>query len=112
VELSLRLFLTDGRLSLPQLVRVTSEAPARIWGLYPRKGALQVGSDADFVLVDLAIEGVVEAARLHGKNNLTPFEGRPTRGAAVATVVRGMVVMRDGEVVGPPRGRMVGGIST
>ncbi len=107
VELSLRLFLTCGRLTLQQLVRATSETPARLWGLYPRKGAIQVGSDADLTLVDVSVEDVVEAARLHGKNNLTPFEGHRTRGAAVATVIRGNVVMRDGQLLGSPRGRMV-----
>ncbi|HEX8967988.1 MAG TPA: amidohydrolase family protein, partial [Chloroflexota bacterium] len=95
------------RLTLQQVVRATSEGPARTWGLYPRKGALQIGSDADFTLVDLAAEGVIQAAGLHGKNNMTPFEGRPTHGAAVATVVRGQVVMQDGALVGPPSGRMV-----
>jgi dihydroorotase len=111
VETSLRIFLTygvhAGRLTLQQLVRATSEGPARAWGLFPRKGALEVGSDADLVVVDLSLEDVIEERRLHGKNNLTPFEGRRTRGAPVATVVRGQVVMRDGELVGPPRGRMV-----
>jgi dihydroorotase len=111
VEISLRLFLTygvhAGRLTLQQLVRATSEGPARVWGLYPRKGALEVGSDADLTLVDLSVEDTVEERRLHGKNNLTPFEGHRTRGAAVATVVRGHVVMRDGELRAPPGGRMV-----
>ena len=111
VEISLRLFLTHGvhagRLSLQQLVRATSDAPARIWGLYPRKGALQVGSDADLTLVDLDMEDTIDPDRLHGKNNLTPFAGYHTRGAAVATVLRGRIVMRDGELIGPARGRMV-----
>jgi dihydroorotase len=107
VELSLRLFLTYGGLSLQRLVQAMSEAPARIWGLYPRKGAIQVGSDADLTVVDLSVEDIVEAARLHGKNNLTPFEGRRTRGAAMATVLRGQIVMREGELIGPPRGRIV-----
>jgi len=53
------------------------------------------------------VDDVIEEPRLHGKNNMTPFEGRRTRGGAVATVVRGNVVMRDGELIGPPRGRMV-----
>jgi allantoinase len=111
VETSLRLFLTygvhAGRLSLEQLVHVMSEGPARTWGLYPRKGALEVGSDADLAIVDLDLEDVIEERRLHGKNNLTPFEGRRTRGAAVATIVRGQIIMRGGELVGPPRGRMI-----
>ena len=111
VEISLRLFLTyavrAGRLSLQELVRVTSEEPARAWGLYPRKGCLAVGSDADLTVVDLEVEDVVEEQRLHGKNNLTPFEGHRTVGAAVSTVVRGQLVMKAGELLGEPRGRMV-----
>jgi dihydroorotase (multifunctional complex type) len=111
VETSLRLFLTyavhTGRISLQQLVRATSEGPARTWDLYPRKGALQVGSDADLTVVDLSLEDVIEEGRLHGKNNVTPFAGRRTRGAAIATIVRGHVVMRDGQLIAPPLGRMV-----
>jgi dihydroorotase len=93
VELSLRLFLTyavhAGRMSLQQLVRAMSEGPARAWGLFPRKGCLEVGADADLTLVDLEVRDAVEERRLHGKNNLTPFEGRPTVGGAVGTVLRG-----------------------
>jgi dihydroorotase (multifunctional complex type) len=111
VEISLRLFLTyavqAGRMSLEQLVRATSYGPARIWDLYPRKGAIKVGSDADMVVVDLEQEDTIQAERMHGKNNLNPFEGRPTRGAAVATIVRGHVVMQAGQLLGAPVGRMV-----
>jgi dihydroorotase len=109
VETSLRLFLTlavsTGRLTLSQLVRATSEKPARVWGLYPRKGVIRVGSDADLTLVDLEREDTIEAARLHGKNNLSPWEGVRTRGLAVGTVVRGRVVMRDGALCLAPGGR-------
>jgi dihydroorotase len=111
VEISLRLFLTNavhaGHMSLQQLVRATSEGPARAWGLYPRKGCLAVGSDADLTVVDLVVEDMIQESRLHGKNNLTPFEGQRTVGAAVATVIRGQVVMHRGELLGEPRGRMV-----
>jgi dihydroorotase (multifunctional complex type) len=111
VETSLRLLLThgvaEGRMTLAQLVRATSEAPARIWGLWPRKGAIAVGSDADLTIVDLDAEGVIEEARLHGRSNLTPFEGWATHGAPVATIVRGRIVMRSGELVGAPRGALV-----
>ena len=53
-------------------------------------------------LVDLGRPGVIRAAELHGKNNLSPFEGVATRGAAFATIVRGRCVMRDGQLVGEP----------
>ncbi len=111
VEVSLRLFLTyavaTGKMSLEQLVRATSEGPARVWGLHPRKGAIALGSDADLTILDLDAAGIIDEEQLHGKNNVTPFHGRPTKGKAVATVVRGRFVMRDGELEGSPRGRVV-----
>lgn len=111
VETSVRLFLTygvnSGRMTLQQFVRVACEGAARTWGVYPRKGAIRVGSDADLTVVDLDRTGSIEAARMHGKNNHNPFEGHRTRGEAVATIVRGAFAMRDGELVGEPRGRMV-----
>jgi dihydroorotase len=116
VETSMRLFLTHGvhagRLTLEQYVRGSSEGPARTWGLYPRKGAIAIGSDADLAIVDLQREGIIEEARLHGRNPMTPFEGQRTRGSAVATIVRGRVVMREGELVGRPEGRLVQRVPT
>ncbi len=105
VETLLPLLLTEvasGRLRLERLVHLTSEGPARAWGLWPRKGAVQVGSDADLTLVDLKRAGTIRAADLHGKNNLSPFKGSQTRGAPVVTIVRGQIVMRDGDLVGQP----------
>lgn len=111
VETSVRLFLTYGvhanRMSLQQYVRASSEGPARTWSLYPRKGAIRLGSDGDLTIIDLDKEGVIREAEMHGKNNANPFEGHKTRGQAVATIVRGRIVMRDGELTGPPAGRMV-----
>jgi dihydroorotase/allantoinase len=113
VEISVRLFLTyavsAGRMSLERFARASSEGPARTWGLYPRKGAILVGSDADLTIVDLEAADTIEEARLHGKNNLTPFEGHPTKGAAVGTILRGEVVMEDGELTAEPAGRLVRG---
>jgi dihydroorotase-like cyclic amidohydrolase len=94
-------------MTLQQLVRATSEGPAKTWDMYPRKGTIQIGSDADLTLVDVGKPGVIEAKRMHSKNNTNPFEGHETRGAAVTTIVRGAVVMNEGELVGEPRGQMV-----
>jgi dihydroorotase (multifunctional complex type) len=105
VETLLPLLLTEvaaGRLPIEALVRATSERPAQVWGLWPRKGALEIGADADLTLVDPQHAGVVRAAELHGKNNASPWEGRATTGAAVATIVRGRIAMRDGELLGGP----------
>jgi len=105
VETAVPLMLTEvaaGRLELAHYVRLTAMNPAKAWGLFPRKGALQVGSDADIAIVDLAREGRVRAEALHSKSKITPFEGRPIRGLPVATLVRGRLVARDGALVGAP----------
>jgi dihydroorotase (multifunctional complex type) len=107
VEISVRLLLTLGGLSVSQLAAVTSEGPARVWGLAPRKGALEIGADADLTLVDLFRDGVIEPSMLHGKHNLTPFAGQRTRGAPVATVLRGEVIVRHGALLDPPRGEFL-----
>ena len=114
VETLLPLLLTrgvhEGWLALERLVDATSAAPARAWGLWPRKASLEVGSDADVTIIDFDRAGVIAEAALHGMNNLSPFEGWATLGAAVATIVRGQIVIRDGELLAPPgAGRMVGG---
>jgi len=105
VETAVPLMLTEvaaGRITLPHYVRISSVNPAKAWGLYPKKGALQVGADADIAIVDLQREGRVRAEALHSKSKITPFEGRPLRGLPVATLVRGKVVARDGRLVGEP----------
>jgi dihydroorotase len=105
VETLLPLLLTEvsgGRLALERLVEATSEGPARAWRLWPRKGLVAVGSDADLTLVDLGREGRIRAAELHGMNNHSPFEGRATVGAPVMTIVRGRIVVRDRGLVGEP----------
>ncbi len=108
VETSLAVFLTHGvhagRITLERLVGATSEGPARAWGLWPRKGHLGVGADADVVLVDPDREGRIEEDALHGRASVTPFQGMATRGGPVLTVLRGRVVMREGELHGEPRG--------
>ena len=108
VETSVPLFLTygvnAGRMTLPQFVRASSTAPAQTWGMYPQKGAIQVGSDGDVTIIDLHKEGVIDEANLHGKNNANPFQGHKTLGAPVATIIRGRVVVRDGVLDPSARG--------
>jgi dihydroorotase-like cyclic amidohydrolase len=110
VEILLPLLLAavqEGRLTLSDVVRLTSHGPARAWGIYHRKGVIAVGSDADLTLVDLTRDGVIDQDRLHGKEPVTPFHGRQTLGTPVITILGGRVVMLEGQLVGGPAGRMV-----
>ena len=96
--------VADGALTYEALVRVACAQPARIFGLYPRKGALQAGSDADLVLVDPARSMHIRNADQASKAARTPFDGWSIPATPVATLLRGEVVMRDGAVAGSPRG--------
>jgi dihydroorotase-like cyclic amidohydrolase len=80
--------------------------PARVFGLYPRKGTIAVGSDADLVVVDLALEREVRPEALAGMSDFSPFEGKRLRGWPVATIKGGRIVARDGRLVeARPTGR-------
>ena len=111
VETSMRLMLTlvhEGRMTMEQYVRMAGSAPARAFGLYPRKGVIQPGADADIAIVDPTKRDTIRGADLHSeRSRFTPFEGMETVGMPVATIVRGRVVMRDGKVQEAPGwGRM------
>ena len=99
--------MLDGKIAPERLAWTASEGTARLAGLYPRKGVLQVGADADFTLVDPKATTTVDRARMHSKQPLSPWHGRQLRGRIKMTVLRGEVIARDGEVVGAPRGRLV-----
>jgi allantoinase len=99
--------ILSGRIGAERLAWVLAEGTARLYGLYPRKGALQAGSDADFTLVDPAGSTVVDRRRLHSKQPQSPWHGRALRGRIVMTILRAEVIARDGEPIAPPRGRLV-----
>jgi len=103
VETSVRYFLTHGvnagKMTMQQFVRATSEGAAKTWDIYPQKGAIQVGSDGDLTIIDLNAEGVIRDEDLHSKNHVTPFDGDTYKGNAVATILRGRIIMKDGQIV-------------
>jgi dihydroorotase-like cyclic amidohydrolase len=88
-------------LPLKWMARVLSENPARIFGLYPRKGTIQVGSDADLTIVDPDARVTITEDRLLGKAGYTPYEGLEADGAVTMTLLRGKVLMENGKVVQP-----------
>lgn len=100
-----------GRLTLERLIDLTSAGPARVWGL-AAKGRLAVGFDGDLTIVDLAARRTIRAADQASRCGWTPFDGVEVTGWPVATVVRGHVVMRDGQLVGEPVGRAVRFVET
>jgi dihydroorotase (multifunctional complex type) len=107
VETTLTMLLdavAEGKLTLQRLVQTYSEAPARLLGLYPRKGALRIGSDADVVLVDTEQEHILSNDNIVSKAGWTPFDGRRVKGRAVMTMLRGQVVAENGKVTAEPGG--------
>ena len=91
-----------GRWTLPQVARVRSERPATIYGLAGQKGFLKVGSDADLIFVDMKRKVKWDNKKIFSKCGWTPYHGREMSGDVVLTMVRGKVVMREGEVIGEP----------
>lgn len=95
-----------GRLSLERLVDLTSHGPQRVFGL-AAKGRLAVGYDADYSLVDLKRRVTIADDWIASRCGWTPFVGRSVTGWPAMTVIRGHVVMREGELCGPPSGRPI-----
>ncbi|MEU4312326.1 dihydropyrimidinase [Nocardia sp. NPDC024068] len=89
-----------------RFVELTATNPARTNGLYPRKGSLMPGADADIAIWDPALEWTVTTGELHMATDYTPYEGRRLRGKPVTVLVGGVVVVDDGRLVdATPRGR-------
>ena len=91
-------------LTLARAVDLVSSNPARQFGLYPKKGAIAIGSDADFSIVDLEAQRTVTVEGLHSAQDFTPFEGMKLSGWPVVTLLRGQVVFKDGQPQGQPLG--------
>jgi len=108
VEIMLPIFATDAihrhGLSFGKVAELMCATPARLFGLYPRKGAIAVGSDADLVVVEPDGEKRLDAAELeyHEQERWSPFDGRTLRVFPLHTVLRGRVIVRDGVVLGAP----------
>ena len=98
--------VNEGRLSLTEFVNLTSTAAAKLYRLYPRKGTIAPGADADLVLFDPGREVTISAESLHQNCDYTPYEGFRVKGWPRTVLSRGEVIVRDGEFVGKEgRGR-------
>jgi dihydropyrimidinase len=91
-----------GRITLPGLVRVLCENPARIFGLYPQKGSLEIGADADLMILDPAQSFTIPKQHPELKVDYSMYEGMTGMGTPVLTMQRGQVIFADGEIAAKP----------
>lgn len=93
----------QGRMKLSGLARTLSSNPAKVMGLYPRKGAIKPGSDADLAIIDPAAAAAVDFRKLQHKTDYSPYQGMKLSGWAKYTILRGEVVAEEGELTSPDR---------
>ncbi|MEZ6024379.1 MAG: amidohydrolase family protein, partial [Hyphomonadaceae bacterium] len=96
--------VNEGRLTLQRFVDLSSHGPARVFGI-EGKGRIALGYDADFTLVDLMARRVIRSEDQANRSGWTPFDGFEAKGWPMATIIRGQVVMQDGEVTTPSSGK-------
>jgi allantoinase len=106
IETMLPVLLSEGvnksRISMSKLQKVCCENPARVFGLFPKKGTIRKGSDADLVIVDLKAKRKVRGSDLHYKVGWTPYEGWRLQGWPQMTMRRGSVVFEEGQILAKP----------
>jgi len=106
IETRIPLIYTEGVLkghfSMNKFVELVSTNPAKLFGMFPEKGTIAVGSDADIVIFDPKKEVVLKAEDLHQNVDYTPFEGFKVKGYPVKTIVNGKIVIDDGNFIGKP----------
>jgi dihydropyrimidinase len=93
-----------GRISLNEFVALTATNHAKTYGLYPRKGTIAIGSDADLAIWDTKRRTTITQALMHHGTDYTPYEGFTVTGWPVSTMVRGRFVVRDGVLLGEKSG--------
>ncbi len=91
--------VAEGRITREQMCKVLSENPAKLYGVYPRKGVIQPGSDADIVIIDPNKEGVISADTQMYNMDYSPFEGFALKGCIDQVFLRGQLVVDDGKLV-------------
>lgn len=104
VETRLPILFSEGvmknRIDINRFVALTSTNHAKTYGLYPRKGTIAIGSDADIAIWDPNVETVIKHENLHDGSDYTPYEGLEVRGWPVTVLIRGKIMIEDGNLVG------------
>jgi dihydropyrimidinase len=99
--------VSKGKLSLEHMVSLLSTNPAKMFGLYPQKGVLKVGSDGDLVIFDPELEVTLRGSELHSAAEYTVFEGFKVKGYPVMTISRGRIVCNDNKLMAKPTGKFI-----
>jgi len=94
--------VSTGRVSLHRFVSLTSTSPARLFGLYPRKGTIAVGSDADLLVLDPQLRRMIDGSSMRSRAGYSAYDGREICGWPRFTISRGDVVLEDGQVLARP----------
>ena len=95
------------RITLERMCQLMCENPARLYGMYPKKGTIKSGSDADIVIYDPKCDGFISKNTHHSASDYTPYEGVRTKGMVERVFVRGKEVVRNGEVILENKGKFV-----
>ncbi len=95
------LLINKLNLSYSQLVNLMSTQPAKLFGLYPKKGSLEIGADADLIIFDPTLKRLISPEILHYNIDWNPFEGIKVVGWPIVTILRGKILVENGEFIGP-----------
>jgi dihydroorotase-like cyclic amidohydrolase len=99
--------VNDKLISMNDLSALLSENPAKLYGIYPQKGSLELGTDADITIVDFNENFEIKAELLHSKSKVTAFDGYKILGKPYITIVRGNVVAKDGILCNKLSGKFI-----
>jgi len=98
----------EGKLDMGKFISLCCAEPARLFGMYPKKGAIATGSDADLVIIDPTIKQTLTHELLHENCDYTPYEGTPLKGYAIMTISRGEIIVENGNFISQKgRGRFI-----
>ena len=99
--------VTTRKISLAAMCRVLAENPAKLYGMFPRKGVIAEGADADIVVYDPAADHVIRAEDMVGAADYNPYEGVVTRGSVKQVWLRGKLAVNEGRVLAGPEGKYI-----
>lgn len=99
--------VNEGKLSLIKLAQLLSSNPAKNFGVFPNKGSLMIGTDADITIIDMNKEWTIKREDLHSKSKITAYDGFKIVGKPIQTIVRGKTVMKNGELENTKTGKLI-----